>query len=99
MRLESQLRGELHATRPAASKERVSDSYVARCCQRVVSAVPASGGVRRADIADEVRQQRTGKVRVIEQIEEFGAKLHHDVLRQFRVFKNREIELLETRPL
>src|SRR5207245_8669101 len=62
---------ELYAARTTASQKRITDAYVTRCGERVwTKVVPERSrsrvGVWRSRIRDEARQNRTGKVRVIQ---------------------------------
>ena len=84
--LESELGRELNAARPAASEERIADAHVAGRGDRIVarpSLAVASGSALQLHAGLEVRcrvrnergQERIGEVRVIEEVEEIGAKL------------------------
>ena len=93
--LEGYLRGELDAARAASSKERVADAYVSGRRERIVAAVLTSGCVGRSDVADEIRQQRTGEVGMVEEVEELGAKLQDHMLGESSVFEDGEVELFK----
>ncbi len=48
--------------------------------ERVVAGVLSGEVARRSDIADEIRQQRTGEVRMVEDVEELSAELQIHML-------------------
>ncbi len=75
--LKKQLQRELDAARPAAAKNRVAQSHVGSCLERVKA---VAGAVRiesvKRGVGEEGRQQRTGKSGMIEDVIEISAELH-----------------------
>src|SRR5438477_315021 len=97
-RLEGNLRCKLHASGAAPTQERVADADVSSGGEPVIAAVLAAGRIGRTNVANEIGQQRAGKVGMVEQVKELSAELQGHVLGQRRVFEDGEIELLEARP-
>lgn len=94
--LELKSRRQLHHARPSSSQPGVPLCHIRRLCrkaagtigQRLLKREPASRG-RRDYTAGKC------KLRVIENIEEFGAQLQRETLGQIRVFCDREINVPE----
>src|ERR1700739_2514318 len=109
--LKQKLSGKLDASRSAAPKKRVADTYVT-CGDDVVEAVayftacpirrePTSAS--RIDVAgrigDESWQNGIREIRMVQDIEKVRAQLHAHALGDFRVFINGKIPLFEWRAL
>ena len=80
VRLESDLRRELHAARSAAAQKRVADSHIAGGGQGIKTRLPPERavcrkGIWRSGIRDEIRQNGIGEVRMVQEVEELGTQL------------------------
>src|SRR5882672_5119004 len=99
--LEGELGRQLNPARAAAAQERVSYAHVASSRDgRTTQAhftVPTDRKAVDPRIGNERGQERIRKVRVIQHIEEFGAKLHLQPLGDRCVLIDREVPLFEGR--
>src|SRR5262250_389632 len=99
MKLKSEFGGNLQRPGPAATQDRIADAHVGRHSDRQ----SANGAPIRADSVSisnrlEVRQIRTGKVRMIQQVVSLKAQFQLEALRDVGVLEDGEIELTEGRP-
>src|ERR1019366_5231970 len=104
-KLEGELECQLNAARASSAQERVANTDVAGGGDLVpaianftrvgTSSKSASAGTEvRGWIGNECRQQRTGEVGMVQQIEELGAQLHPYSLTERRVLIKSKVPLL-----
>ena len=72
---ESKLGRELNSARAAAAEERIANADIAGGGQRIEACVAASHRIWFADVRRKVRHDGIGKIRMVEQVEKFGAQL------------------------
>src|SRR5580704_2815947 len=101
--LECEFGCQLYPARASATQERVANPHVAGCRELVSLtggsgtgfAIPVGHQPRSGGIGNERRKERIGKVRVVQNVEEFRAQLHAQTFGKLRVLIKREVPLLE----
>src|SRR5437763_556631 len=107
--LETEAQRQLNVARSAAAQERIAQADVGSRCAlgkpdsssigRIRWYVAGASQTVGREVHEEARPERAGKVRVVQDIEEVGTQLHVEALRQFRVFHDREVPVLESGPV
>ena len=95
---ENQPCGELNVAWATAPEKRIADADVGRDRNRQKAG--AASGYRidaGSKVRSETRQQRIGKIRVVENVEDLGAQLNLHMFGDGRVFEDREVDVSVTR--
>src|SRR5690349_4278201 len=95
---ENKLHRELNITWAATAEERIADAHVGCDGDREKARAAAGHGIdRRSHVGGKTRQQRIREVWMVEDVEDFGAQLQPQFLRQLGVLEDREVDVVITR--